>query len=329
MSGYLSGVLLRAFEPAHVLRPLVPALFSAPTPAAGRPLDPLIAEDDRPLAAAQSGGEAPRTEPARQPPFGQFSRMERVQPSASPTTHAVAGDDLIERRSDLADRARAVESSGTEPRRHTLQHEPTSVSARTRRTAQEPDLVAPEQPEASRLARLAGSESVKLPADAINQALEPAARSLASELSRMRMPRHEPAVGDDADRSTSDTAAQIRMLSEQIRQWRANDASIDSPGTAGERSLRSAPVAAREPFAISPTSPVRHDAMSAHLRSGLQIRVGTPPTPNAPEPVIEVTIGRIDVRAPARSDTVKPSSRTTSAPSLEDYLRRRSGRSRA
>lgn len=343
MSGYLSGMLLRTFEPARVLRPLVPGMFSAPTPGTGRHLDPLIAQDDRPSAAASSGGDTPRTEPARQPPLGQFSAMERVRPPASTTTHAVVGDGLIERRSDPADRARALESSGTEPHRQTLQHEPTTVSARTRRMAQEPDLVTAEQPEAGRQARLARSESVKLPDKAINQAarqaqvLQSAARSsadsssrtAASEPSGMRMPLHEPAVWNDADRSTSDTAAHVRMLWEQIRQWHANDAPIDSPGTGWARSPQSALVAPREPFAMSPQSPARDESMSAYGRSGLETRVGTARVEKAPEPVIEVTIGRIDVRTPARSERATPSSRPTSAPSLEEYLRRRSGRSLA
>lgn len=46
------------------------------------------------------------------------------------------------------------------------------------------------------------------------------------------------------------------------------------------------------------------------------------------EPVIEVTIGRIEVRAAAAAERRQPGPTPLAAPSLEDYLRRRSGKSR-
>ncbi|WP_263352933.1 hypothetical protein [Acidicapsa acidisoli] len=48
----------------------------------------------------------------------------------------------------------------------------------------------------------------------------------------------------------------------------------------------------------------------------------------AREPVIEVTIGRIEVRAAAVAEHRQPGPTSSAVPSLEEYLRRRSGKSR-
>jgi hypothetical protein len=45
----------------------------------------------------------------------------------------------------------------------------------------------------------------------------------------------------------------------------------------------------------------------------------------APEPVIQVTIGRVEVRAEAPTQP-KPKARTPAVMSLEDYLKQRKGR---
>ena len=110
-----------------------------------------------------------------------------------------------------------------------------------------------------------------------------------------------------------------------------------SPGREiGKASMRGSSTGAGR-SAISDVNGLRDRATAAPLaqnRPSLpgalrSITAAHQPAPSASQSVVEVHIGRVEVRAPSQSSSRGAARETTKAPSLDDYLRGRTGRGRA
>jgi len=358
MSGYLTHQAARVLTPAKALRPELPSIFAAPRVAEDVPFESEILSDAPNLATPSSvhPGYGQRQSAPPMPASDKSRGMRAVnsgtlggRQSATSEVHAAPPEPV----------AHQVTSSAV-PTQHPLQEsQPANRSQGGNRVKgpvadpvmdsvrapQEPiarQAVAAELPsqsfQASSPQERASRESSEFhPSSALTRApLTPASsRPIAGRASRAELaesPSAFPPRADDRGFHSPFKPARHPTPSEDIERFRGAVVAEARPST-GPESSTSTPFV--EPFATVPKN-LRIKAPSeipAQLRSLGQASAQTG-RPNArlehaAEPAIQVTIGRIEVRAASNTCATRTTQRTaTSGPTLEEYLRTRSQRGR-
>jgi hypothetical protein len=303
MSGYLSTLLARTFEPAGNLRPMLPSLFGAPAELAASPL-----ELEQEVELTQK---APRSVPL---------------PAAHPVTPLPVAS---------ADRKPAPPPDPERPGVHKSPAEPDTIPPSTfeipaiRRP--EPSAAPPDQepPPTPRLA--VGQFRPKSPAS-----IEPAKRHPASAPEVPAAVERAAAVVPPAHPGRREEPAMQLPSRPPWPESQRHELIIDSESFSSPRPpLPSPPVQPAVPRRgvrpvagemIKATSKRPQPEVPLQLRAVRDVRIDSPRRGTGSEPVIAVTIGRIEVRAPA--STPRAASPRVSSPAvpLEKYLRDRSGR---
>jgi hypothetical protein len=326
MSGYLSNIVTKTFAPADVLRPLVPALFESPRPGGLWPPPAVIPPEISPETVVASPAEPSRGVQAEAVAQERIARVEASPP-------------LRERRGKETTPLNAPHFEET-GRRHSEPRDGADLDISVRRRftidAQVEAVQADAPPPSNRTGSPTRTSPVLPPERArANPAREaqnigPLAPTHGAERAQAEVteaasvpPPPEPMAALESRGQQRDMGVEVRILREDLNRWHAND----WPGSSPDERLVPSSNAPAQMRAV-PRRPPDAGLAPPQLRSRRDSRPG-PASPPPSETVIEVTIGRIEVRGPARPETVKASPRPSSGPSLDEYLRRRSGRSGA
>jgi hypothetical protein len=328
MSGYLFDLLTRSFEPRATLRPRVPSLFAPPEPRQDQPFD-LLTSDEELQASAPSVASPPSitrklAEEHRTPPLTSGS-IDGVEQPPDPPRVPPHGDRRLPLRANFISRiagepaASSVQGDveAVDQTRYSVQPRiPTANEAESPRADQSASTVRhpvdTESPEVfieSRDRRRPHEPRLPLRV-AIDARTSPDARVFSGRdaiPSRIELPVATP------------TQDLIVLHARRELHIRDHDVHLSQPASA----LRE-PVTTRE-------SPIdsRGTDLPLQLRAVRELCVEAHRAERATEPVIEVTIGRIEVRSSTRSESSRLPAATSPGPSLSEYLRRRSGRSPA
>ena len=154
-----------------------------------------------------------------------------------------------------------------------------------------------------------------------NSELEQPMRSLASPESKPQVARSSSSHGGVFPTPRLHGEARSEDLPGRAR----SEASMRGSSTGAGRSVASEVNGLRDRAMAAPMAQNRPSFPSA-LRS---ITAAHQPAPSASQSVVEVHIGRVEVRAPSQSSSTGAARETTKVPSLDDYLRGRTGRGRA
>jgi hypothetical protein len=331
MSDYLFDVLARSFATADAgVRPALMPLFATRTPAIAGPTPDLAFIERDEESTNVTAPDEKRVEPARERPSRDLKKDERpdavdFKPSAlalpSQSHRNISPSD--ERRPGLRE---AIHDEAVFARK------PSPAPIIQAASAQQPALAA--RPTTHRIAVRGHSEI-------LSSALQPS--------SAIQEDRREPLESSPSvTRVEAQPTIKVRALARDddrvlhrpehppadttVAPQRDEKPPFGSQPTLNDRPPAVAPIARSvpqldEPIANRP-SPLDRDrmrpfAVQAHDRSGRAERLQ-----QLAETTVEITIGRIEVRAPARPEPPKRVARPAAA-NLDEYLRRRSERSRA
>jgi len=359
MSGYLTHQAARVLNPARVLRPELPSIFAAPRVAEDAPFESEILSEasNRATPSSVHPGHAKR-QSAPPMPASDNSRGMRA---------ANAGT-LRDRRSATAEgHAASPESVPHEVTSSAMPTQHPSQQSQPANRLQEKDVVKESVAEPIMDDVRAPLESIALetvPAEVPSQTFQ-ASRS--EEGAGREASEFQPSSAETHVHSTSASSRPIAGRGSTAESagspsglpLRADDRGFDSPSKPARPStpsediemFRSATVAGARhaadpefststPFSESSASVPQDLRIKAPSDIPAQLRAlgqasahATRPNARpeqAAEPAIQVTIGRIEVRAPSNTATTRNTQRpSTSGPTLEEYLRTRSQRGRA
>jgi hypothetical protein len=359
MSGYLTHQAARVLNPARALRPELPSIFAAPRVAEDAPFESEILSEASNLATPSNvhPGHAQR-QSAPPMPASDNSRGMRAANVGTPR----------DRRSATAEAHAAPPESV--PHEVTSSAMPTQHPAQQSQPAnrlQEKDVVKESVAEPIMALVRAPLESIArevVPAEVPSQSFQ-ASRS--REGAGREASEFQPSSAETHVHSTSASSRPIAGRASRAESagspsglpLRANDHEFDSPSKSArpstpsediERFRSAAGAGARPstdpefststPFSESFTTVPQDLQIKTPSNIPAQLRAlgqasAQATRPNAhpeqtAEPAIQVTIGRIEVRAPSNTATTRNTQRpSTSGPTLEEYLRTRSQRGRA
>jgi hypothetical protein len=303
MSGYLSSLLARTFKPAGNLRPMLPSLFGAPAGLAASPLE--LEQDVELTQKAPRSVPPPAAHPVTPLPVASADRKPAPPQDAErpDVPNRSAEPATIARRTSEVPAVRRPEPSAAPPDpeppptpsravRQFRPKSPASVEPSERRPASAPEVPA------------AVERTVAVVPPAHPGRREELATQIPSRPPRPESPRHE-----------------LILDSEPFSSPRPPLPSPPPQLAIPRRGVR--PVAGEM---IQATSRRPQPEVPVQLRAVRDVRIDSPRRGTGSEPVIAVTIGRIEVRAPASTPRAASSRASSPAVPLEKYLRDRSGR---
>jgi len=319
MSDLLSNLVTRSLGTAPVIQPRLPTLFEPAKPYNGSFGDASDPGEDEVREAESAVENAKRQSAAqqdRQAPVSRPPAEERVNPESPPPIPQAS-------RSEKQKNEPAVRTSGHTPALATYEgpreSRPTVRKPAVRTPGQktsarlsQPFAEAPEEARTSARASVAPAFEKNVPAGALTaSAFLPKSSTFAPTQDEPQHPdeRSEAAVPTPLGSTPKrpDAPSQLQQSAES----QAKPPVVETP------SLESKKPAVRPATAMDPTSAPRFE-FARHV----------PPAPHAnpPEPTIQVTIGRIEVRA-VSSQAASSKQQGTASPvmSLNDYLHSRRG----
>jgi len=315
MSGYLSNLISRTFEPQVAVQPRLAPMFGALGPELERSTAKLPLEEESLVEAAPRIARIPiRLDTPAETPANNRAAARQVTPT-EPARPALAPIDDID--TLLGNAAHRLSSPDSNLRSESLPSAPRlDESAR--------QMMSP--PKAEPPALDAKRVTTKPPA-----AIEPETKVL--QVFELRPVEAMPMPTLRAEMRSQDVAPSAKAPSEPIlrsdvERYYSRNQPQDSKEHDGPRP--SAVGQVRQPMIAFPSKRAEADRPSAPApriipaRSELRVAPTQQPAP-APQPTIHVTIGRIEVRAATPAQPNKSARAPSAVLGLEEYLRQRSG----
>jgi hypothetical protein len=318
MSDFLLNLVTRSLGAAPLIQPRLPSLFEPAKPYIGSFGEASDEGEDNgreAKSAVESANGQHAAQQERQAPASRSQTEERGSSESPPPIPQAS-------RAERPKREPAVRTLGAPPvqamNEGPRESKPSERQPAVRTPAQRTSArLSPPLAETTNDDRTSARASVvpafekSVPADALtpSESLPQAAASV----SRQSAPQHPSKRSEAAVRTALDSipakpdAPRFSQLTE----------SHTKPSVVAPSSMRGDHVAVRTPAAMDPTSAPRFD-FARHL----------PPAPhgNPPEPTIQVTIGRIEVRAvPSQAPSSKQQGPASPVMNLSDYLHSRRG----
>jgi hypothetical protein len=353
MSGYLTNLLRRTFEPSPgMVQPRFNALFAPPAKSPAlqfptqqpEPVGELTNADEHAPALSDT---QPRPSPGATGPTAATNEISLHQPAIS--THI--SPEMSVNRVVLGDGDQTEASPtalvGTVEVNHSESSKPlhTNTAARSDRDSEPSPIVArPSRDRTKLTARTATAVGQKEQSASLVHAQD---YSPKPEVSASLVDQHQPVSGhpsevhavravDQSGQARPEGVSGSKAAAHVLREEREPLASkSETRDVLGAHPLSSAEnrnaAGSAEPRSSESTSiePILEPGpLSFRPPIFRQLGRREPNRTELPEPTVEVTIGRIEVRGTAPTEPRQPTAQPSRRLSLEEYLRRRSGRSR-